>query len=111
MVVKKPMKMNTQELYLFIERAIERRDYYFTDHGQIRSITRQGVTDEEVLTILEGKEKWHEKYKDKYQQGQQDWNYHLRGYNTDGERIRIVISFDEYEMLVITVINLDEDSR
>lgn len=110
MVVKKPIKKRTQELFFFIERAIEKREYYFTDHGQMRSVTRQGVTDEEVIKTLEGNEKWHEKNKDKYQQGQRDWNYHIRGYNTDADRIRIVISFDELEMLIITVINLDEDS-
>jgi len=45
------------------------------------------------------------------EKNQQDWNYHIRGKNTDGDQIRIVISFDEDGMPIITVINLDEEQN
>ena len=106
---KKPIKKSTEELFSAIEKAIENVDYYFTDHGEMRSETRRKVTDEEVIKILEGKDKWHEKSKDKFEEGKSDWNYHIRGKNTDDERVRVAVSFDEYGMPVITVINLDED--
>ena len=107
--IYKPVKKSTKELFQAIEKAIANKEYYFTDHGEMRSVTRRKVTDEEVIKILEGREKWHEKRKDKYEHGQSDWNYHIRGKNIDNEKVRIVISFDEYEMPIITVVNLDED--
>lgn len=106
---KKPEKKTTEELFKAIESAIEKSEYYFTDHGEMRSATRKKVTDVEVLRILEGKDKWHEKAKDKYENGQDDWNYHIRGKNTDGDNIRIAVSFDKDGMPIITVINLDEE--
>ena len=36
------------------------------------------------------------------------WNYSIRGKSVDSENIRIILSFDESDMLIITVINLDE---
>lgn len=105
----KTEKKTTEELFLAIEKAISNIEYYFTDHGEMRSNTRKNVTDEEVIKILSGSNKWHEKSKDKYIECQTDWNYHIRGNNTDGDKIRIAISFDEYGMPIITVINIDED--
>ena len=106
---KKLAKKSTDELFAAIEKAIINGDYYFTDHGEMRSVTRRKVTDEEVIKILGGKNKWHEKSKDKFVQGQADWNYHIRGKNTDDEKVRIVLSFNDYGMPIITVINLDKD--
>ena len=107
--VTKPVKKSTQELFSKIEEAIKNTEYYFTEHGEMRSLTRKNVTDEEILRILEGKNKRHEKSKDKYEEGRVDWNYHITGRNTDDEAIRIVTSFDEFGMVIITVINLGED--
>lgn len=106
---KKPNKKSTEELFGAIETAVKNAEYYFTDHGEMRSATRRKVTDQEVIRILEKKDKWHEKTKDKYVDGAADWNYHIRGKNTDGDNVRISISFDKYGMPIITVINLDEE--
>lgn len=105
----KPMKRSTQELFYAIKFAIQNGEYYFTDHAEKRSLSRRKVTDEEVIRILEGRDKWHEKSKDKFEKVENDWNYHIRGRNTDWERVRIVISFYKNSMVIITVINLDED--
>lgn len=105
---KKVVKKTTTELFTGIVRAINSKKYYFSDHGEMRSATRQKVTDFEVIRILRNSDKWHEKAKDKYVDGKADWNYHIRGKNTDEDNIRIAVSFDKYGMVVITVINLDE---
>lgn len=93
---------------LAIGQAMRTGNYYFSEHGYDRSKTRKKVNDLEVIKILKGNEKWHEAKKDKYESGNSDWNYHIRGKNTDGDKIRIVISFDVGGMPIITVINLDE---
>lgn len=108
-VAVKPVKKTTVELFEAIKHSLENGEYYFSDHGDVRSKTRKNVNDLEVVKILEGDDKWHEAGKDKYVKGHKDWNYHIRGRNSDEDQIRIAISFDESGMVVITVINLDED--
>jgi hypothetical protein len=105
----RPSKKTTVELMRAIEDAITRGEYYFTDHGEKRSRARKKVNDLEVIKILSGNDKWHEAVKDKFVRNSNDWNYHIRGINSDGDQIRIVISFDREGMPIITVINLDEE--
>jgi hypothetical protein len=47
------------------------------------------------------------KSKDTYTPGYKDWNYCIEGNDFDGQKIRIIISFDGELMLVITVICID----
>jgi hypothetical protein len=104
----KPQKKTTEELIDAIDKAMTSGEYYFTDHGDKRSKTRKKVNDLEVVKILVGDNKWHEANKDKYERNRKDWNYHIRGKNSDGDQIRIAVSFDNNGMPIITVINLDE---
>ncbi len=104
----KPIKKTTDEVIEAISKAMSFGTYYFTDHGDKRSKTREKVSDLEIIKILESNDKWHEAKKDKYDKGSTDWNYHIRGKNTNGDQIRIAISFDKDGMPIITVINLDE---
>ncbi len=104
----KPNKKTTEELFSAINEAMLNGDYYFTDHGDKRSKNRKKVNDLEIVKILSGIDKWHESTKDKFENNNLDWNYHIRGKNSDGDHIRIVISFDKDGMPIITVINLDE---
>jgi hypothetical protein len=106
--ILKPIKKTTEELFSAIHNALLKGEYYFTDHGESRSKTRKNVNVLEVLKILGGHDKWHENIKDKYENNKKDWNYHIRGKNSDGEQIRIAVSFDKDGMPIITVINLDE---
>lgn len=69
----------------------------------------RAVLDIEVLDILEGKEnrnRERNKRKDIFTQGYKDWNYCIEGNSLDGDKIRIIISFDEQSLLIITVIRL-----
>ena len=104
----KPIKKTTDEVIKAISKTMSLGTYYFTDHGDKRSKTRKKVSDLEIIKILESNDKWHEAKKDKYEKGSTDWNYHIRGKNTNGDQIRIAISFDKDGMPIITVINLDE---
>ncbi len=103
-----PGKKTTSELFAEIEEALNDKNYVFSDHAEKRSKSRKNVNDLEVVRILKSKDKRHEASKDKFEKGNADWNYHIRGKNSDGDRVRIAISFDS-EMIIITVINLDED--
>ena len=62
-----------------------------------------------MLDILEGKlgrRRRRNKQKDKFQPGYDDWNYCIEGLSLDGEKIRIIVSFLEKLMPIITVIKL-----
>jgi len=106
--VAKPKKKTTAELMAAIATAMDSGEYYFSDHGEKRSASRKKVNDLEVIKILQDDDKWHEAKKDKFEPGYTDWNYHIRGKNSDGDAIRIALSFDKEGMPIITVINLDE---
>ncbi len=105
-----PIKKTTGELFEAIDLCLETNNYYFTSHADLRSKTRMSVNDLEVLRILKSKNRRHEARKDKLGMDQSDWNYHIRGKNSDNEEVRISLSFDQSLMLIITVINLDEES-
>ncbi len=49
---------------------------------------------------------WHEPQKDQYAEDFKTWNYAIRGKTIDERELRIITSFDENNMLIITVIDL-----
>ncbi len=50
---------------------------------------------------------WHEKAKDQYDVQNKAWNYAIRGKTVDTRELRVVVSFDEEGLLIITVIDLE----
>jgi len=106
--MEKPNKKKDQELWDSIYLSILNKNYIFVAHAKKR-LKDRNVTDIEVLDILENKERCkrkRNKKKDSYIKGHQDWNYCIEGVDLDGEKIRIIISFNEELMLIITVIRL-----
>lgn len=103
-----PTKKTDRELYALLEYKIDRGEYVFLKHAKRRQIERQ-ISDLDVLNILEGKigaARKRNKEKDRYNTGHQDWNYCIEGVNGDNEKIRIIISFLDEIMPIITVIRL-----
>lgn len=83
--------------------------YIFLNHAKQR-LKDRNITDIEVLDILENKKfsnRRRNKAKDKYEVGFQDWNYCIEGCNVDGNKIRIIVSFVDDWMPIITVISLE----
>lgn len=103
----KPLKKTTIALIASINEAVKVGSYYFTNHALLRSRQR-GVNKFQVLRILGSHLKFHESRKDSFNDESKAWNYAIRGTTIDGDDIRVIVSFDESNMLVITVINLDE---
>jgi len=105
----KPIKKTDGELFQLLSEKIASSDYVFLAHAKQRLKDRD-ITDIEVLDILENKRdcnRRRNKAKDKYAEGYQDWNYCIEGCNVDGDKIRIIISFMDDLMPIITVISLD----
>lgn len=107
---EKPVKKTDKELWSVIEKCITDKDYIILTHAKKRQSDRS-ITDIDILDILENKEnrkRKRNKKKDTYTDGFLDWNYCIEGQDLDEEnKIRIIVSFDESNLLVITVIRLD----
>ena len=99
---KRPGKISN--VLSLVRKAVLSGNYIDMVHAEIRKherdITRPGY--EYVLRTG-----WHEKSKDEYKEEYKAWNYSIRGKTVDGRDLRVVISFDENGMLIITVIDLD----
>jgi len=79
-------------------------NYVDTRHAKIRKEQRRILTRDVVSILMSG---FHEKKKDKFDPHYQEWNYAIRGkLESEDREIRVIISFDEEGMLIITAIEL-----
>ena len=87
-----------------IKECISEGNYKFSNHAFERKAERL-ITVPDILFVLN--HGYHEKRKDHWNEKNQTWNYSIRGKDFDGELIRIIVSFQENNMLIITVIRLN----
>ena len=97
---KKPKIQNLLEA---VRCSIESGRYFDTRHATDRQ-TERSISRIEILYVLKlGR---HEKSKDQYQERYKAWNYAIRGRTIDRREVRVIVSFDENNMLIITAIEL-----
>ena len=101
MSYKKPAKI--ANLMKLVKEAISSGRFYDTRHASERQSQRK-ITRPEMLQVL--KSGFHEKRKDKFDENFNAWNYAVRGKTVDTKELRIIVSFDENNMLIITAIDL-----
>jgi hypothetical protein len=83
----------------------EAGDYLLTNHARQRQAER-GISRPDIEYVLS--HGWHEKRKDIFEEAHQAWNYAVRGKTVgDESELRIIVSFDD-DMLIITVIDLNQ---
>lgn len=80
-------------------------DYIPVEHAKQRLDQRE-VSDPEVRYILTTG--YHEAKKDEYKEEHHAWNYSIRGKTVDDRKLRIAVSFDKNDLLIITVIDLEK---
>ena len=78
-------------------------EFILLPHAISRKSQREISVADITRTLLTG---WHESSKDEYKAEYAAWNYAIRGKTIDERKLRIVVSFDENQMLVITVIKI-----
>lgn len=101
----KPPKKTDEELFGLLDKKVACGEYVFKKHARMRQKDRS-INDLDVLNILEGKQQYkrrRNKSKDKYEEGYNDWNYCIEGSNLDEKKIRIIISFEDGLIPIITV--------
>jgi hypothetical protein len=86
-----------------IHTCIEEGRYLDTRHAFARQNERK-ISRPEFLYVL--KTGHHEKKKDKFDELYGAWNYAVRGRTVDRRELRVIVSFDENGMLIITAIDL-----
>lgn len=101
----KPDKKSDTKLFELIEKCIKNVEYVFLPHAKERLVGR-AILQPVVLDILEGKpntKRKRNKKKDSFNVGNKDWSYCIEGVDPNNEKIRIILSFDEKKMPIITV--------
>lgn len=86
-----------------VHQAIVEGRYLDTRHAMKRR-TQRSITRLEILQVL--KFGFHEKRKDYFDKKFNAWNYSIRGKTVDVRELRIIISFDKNNMLIIAAIDL-----
>jgi len=77
-----------------------------TRHATERKQERD-ITILEIRQVVESG--YHEKSKDEFKVEWQAWNYAIRGKTIDRRELRVAVSFDEEDvLLIITAIDLDK---
>jgi len=94
------------DLMSVVRACIDQGRFLDTRHASERQTERQ-ITRSELLYVL--KTGHHEKRKDKFDGFYQAWNYSIRGKTVDRRDLRIIVSFDKPNgMLIITAIELEK---
>jgi len=92
------------DLIKVIRRCLDLGNYLDTRHVLGRQEERKILRSEVLYVLRHG---WHEKKKDYYEEQFGDWNYVVRGKTPDKRELRVIVSLDENNMLIITAIDLN----
>ncbi|MBI1861890.1 MAG: DUF4258 domain-containing protein [Deltaproteobacteria bacterium] len=87
-----------------IRKSLDEGRFLDTRHAFQRQ-TERNITRPEIQYVL--RTGFHEKNKDQYDEPFKAWNYAIRGKTVDKRGLRIIVSFDVNNMLIITAIVLE----
>lgn len=97
----------TRQLLARIKEKAADGDYLILPHAIQRGLERQ-ISDMDITHALVTGE--HESHRDVYRSDFRAWNRAIKGHTIDGRLIRVVVSFDEDYMIIITVFPLGRSS-
>lgn len=98
---RRPPKVNN--LLERVRSCIDSGRYLDTVHSSDRTKERQ-ITRPEILHVLS--HGYHEKSKDQFSARYKAWDYAIRGKTLDAGELRVVVTFDDSGLLIITAIDL-----
>ena len=109
----KPIKKTDKELFALIKEKINQKKYIFMSHSKQR-MRERNVSQLDVIYLLAGKTGYgrrRNKKKDVYESifitdVAQDWKYCIEGCDIDGHPLRVIVTFTEDLMPIITVIRI-----
>jgi len=86
-----------------IRSAVFSGRYIYSFHSKERMKERRVTRQEVRHVLLHGH---HEKRKDLFERSTGQWKYAIRGKTIDKKVLRIILTFDENNLLIITVIEI-----
>lgn len=99
----KPNKLDDLQLQFLILECLEEERYFQSLHF-IQRMEEREVSFSDVIYIL--KNGYHEKQKPFFHDSSNLWRYAIRGRTVGKGELRVIITFDENNMIIITVIDL-----
>ena len=97
-------KSKLTDLLEKLKSAVDRGSLRFSKHTFER-MSERGILRREVRFVL--KNGFHEKRKDQFDEEYNCWNYSIRGKTLDDRKLRIVVSFEKPNFIVVTAIDLE----
>jgi hypothetical protein len=112
-VSSKPIKKTDKELFPLINEKIKQGSYVFLPHSKKR-LNERNISELDVIRLLSGQKGYgrkRNKQKDKYEHPSisdlaQDWKYCIEGHDIDGSSLRVIITFSDDLMPIITAIRI-----
>lgn len=103
--MKNKCKSKHDNLLIKIADAVSSGRYMISSHAFQRAKDRLVPVPHVEHVLLNG---FHEPRKDRFESIYDSWNYAIRGNTPDRVRIRVIVAFSDDDILVVTVINLDQ---
>jgi hypothetical protein len=103
--LKNKCKSKHVNLLAKIADAVNSGRYMISSHAFQRSKDRLVPVPHVEHVLLNG---FHESRKDRFESIYGSWNYAIRGSTPDRVKIRVIVAFSDDDLLVVTVINLDQ---
>ena len=101
MSTKSPDKR--KDLLADIKNCLDSGRYLDTYHSAVRQGERLITRTEMVHVLRNGR---HEKEKDRFDPRYSEWNYSICGRTIDARELRIIVSFEANNLLIITAVDL-----
>lgn len=101
---KKPEQKGN--LIQLIRDCIDQGNYIMTEHA-LQRLNERDISLNDVEYIL--KNGFHEKKKTCFDEVFRAWKYAMRGKTIEGVDLRVIIAFDEQDMLIITLMRIGGD--
>jgi hypothetical protein len=103
---KKPLQL--RDLIVVVKECVEQGHYVLTEHA-LQRMRERGISLNDAEYVL--KNGYHEKRKSSFDPTFKTWKYAIRGKTIDESDIRIIVSFDERDMVVITLMHVGEELK
>lgn len=104
-MAKRKPKLDKEDLLRQVAEAVTTGQYRILPHARQRC-TERDVSAPDIENALDSGH--HVPRRDRYDEPYEEWSYCFEGRAVDGERLRVVVTFEDW-MLVVTVVWLDDE--
>ena len=100
---RRPPKLAKDELFAQVAQSVTEGTYVILPHARQRCTERDVAAPDIEEALSKGR---YTPRRDRYDEDLCSWSYCFEGRAVDGDRLRVVVAFEDW-MLVVTVVRLD----